>query len=235
VVDWKAMLPGRITDAMVEADGMTVKVTTTMPGLAYNSRLAPSKPTSLADLLKPEFKGKIASTPYAAHFDVLASNDLWGPERAVDYARKLSAQISGLIRCNEGDRLASGEFVAMGLTCTGTDFVQAVKKGAPIVHAQASDFPVLAFFYLSVPKNAAHPNAAKLFVAYAMSAGGQKLIHDTWDTDLHLFPGSAAGAKVAEFRKTAGVEPKNISMTWFLSHPEGFAAWQEIGKILQRK
>jgi ABC-type Fe3+ transport system substrate-binding protein len=233
--EWKAMLPGRITDAMVEADGMSVKLTTAMPGIAYNTRLSPSKPASLADLLKPEFKGKIASTPYAAFFDVMASNGVWGAERALDYARKLSAQISGLIRCNEGDRLASGEFVAFAITCSGTDFAETIKKGAPIAQVQARDFPMLGYFYLSVPKNAKHPNAAKLFVAYAMTAEGQKLVRETWNTDLHLFAGSATGAQVAEFRKTAQVEPKNVDIAWYLAHPEGFEAWKEIGKILQKK
>jgi ABC-type Fe3+ transport system substrate-binding protein len=234
-VEWQKLLPGRIADAMVEADGTAVKLVTALPGIAYNTRLAPSKPGSLADLLKPEWKGKIASTPYAANFDVMAANDVWGPERALDYAKKLTGQIAGLMRCNEGERLATGEFLAFAITCSGTDFSDTVKKGAPIAQIVPADFAIMGFFYLAVPKNAVHPNAAKLYTAFAMTAEGQKLVKETWDTDLHLFAGSATGAQVAAFEKSSGARLKPVDIAWYLAQPEGYATWQQIGKILTTK
>jgi ABC-type Fe3+ transport system substrate-binding protein len=229
------MLPGRVTAEMVEAGGTAIKLVTALPGIAYNTRLVQTKPTSLADFLKPEWKGKIASTPYAAMFDVMAGNDMWGPEKTLDFARKFSAQLAGLMRCNEGDRIASGEFLAMAVTCSGTDFAETVKKGAPIAQVPPSDFATMGFFYLTVPKNAVHPNAAKLYTVFAMTPEGQKLVHETWHTDLHLFPGSASGAKVADFSKTYGVTPKTVNVAWYLAHPEGYATSQEVVKILARK
>ena len=234
-VEWEKMLPGRVTAEMVEADSTAVKLVTALPGLAYNTRLAPSKPTSLADLLKPEWKGKIASTPYAAMFDVMAGNDMWGPERTIDFAKKLSGQLAGLMRCNEGERIATGEFLAMAVTCSGTDFSDVVKKGAPIAQVPPTDFATMGFFYLTVPKNAVHPNAAKLFTAFALTPEGQKLVKETWNTDLHLLPGSTAGAQVESFEKTYGIKPKTINVAWYLAHPEGQDAWKEITKILATK
>src|SRR5262249_59023252 len=64
-VDWKKYLPGRITDEMVEWNGELVRVVTGLWGATYNSALAPMKPTTLEDFLKPAWKGKIASTPYS--------------------------------------------------------------------------------------------------------------------------------------------------------------------------
>ena len=45
-------------------------------------------PRTTSDLLKPEWKGMLASTPYGAFFDVLGSPELWGPERVVDFTRQ---------------------------------------------------------------------------------------------------------------------------------------------------
>jgi len=233
--DWEKLLPGRITDAMVDLDGSVLKAMTALPGIAYNSQLAPSKPETLEDLLKPEWKGKIAATPYAANFDVLAAKDLWGPDRALDYARKFSAQASGLMRCNEGERLATGEFVAFAITCSGTDFFDIVRKGAPIVQVPPADFPALGYFYLGVPKNAAHPNAGKLFVLYCMTEEGQALIRKTWDSDLDLFPETVTHKTVADLEAKRGRKFERIDVAWYAAHPEAYEAWKQINKIFASK
>jgi ABC-type Fe3+ transport system substrate-binding protein len=99
--DWGKLLPGRVDARIAEQDGRILKVVTSVPGVFYNTKLSPYVPTTMADFLKPEWKGKIASTPYAANFDVLAANGVWGPEKAIDDARKLSGQIVGLMRCDD--------------------------------------------------------------------------------------------------------------------------------------
>src|SRR5207244_1365146 len=106
-VDWKQYLPGRISAEMVELDGKIIRVVTGLSGATYNSALAPMKPTRLEDFLRPEWKGKIASTPYSAGFDVLLAEDVWGKERTVNFVRALSRQITGVIRCGEAERIAT--------------------------------------------------------------------------------------------------------------------------------
>src|SRR5499427_9905746 len=108
-VDWKKYLPGRITDEMIEWNGELIRIVTGLSGATYNSALAPMKPATLEDFLKPAWKGKMASTPYAAGFDVLLADDVWGKERTYRYVRSLSRQITGLIRCGEAERVATGE------------------------------------------------------------------------------------------------------------------------------
>jgi len=232
---WQKMLPGRITDGMVDDNSTALKVVTALPGIAYNSQLAPSKPTLLTDLLKPEWKGKIAATPYAANFDVLAANDMWGPERAIDFARKMSAQTSGLMRCNEGERIATGEFLGFAITCSGTDFIDTIRKGAPIVQVAPADFPALGYFYLGVPKNAVHPNAAKLFAIFCMTPEGQALTRQTWDTDMDLFAETGTHKTVADLEKSRGAPFHRIDIAWYDAHPEAYEAWKQISKIFTGK
>ena len=171
--DWTALLPGRIADSTIEDKGLAVRVFTTLPGgIVYNTQLAPHPPTSLADLFKPEWKGKIASNPYGASFELLSASDVWGEEKTLDFARKFSAQISGLIGCPDMERVASGEFVLFAMDCSGRNWVQFARQGAPLGFIVPSDFAAQRYYYMVIPKNAAHPNAGKLFVTFLLTSRG---------------------------------------------------------------
>ena len=230
--DWKSL---GVPESAIEADGTMVKLVTATPGILYNTRTAPYKPQNLADFLKPEWKGKIASTPYAANYDMLAANDGWGSEKALDFTRKVSAQLAGLIRCNENERVASGEFVAYFITCTGNDADELIRKGAPLGQVVPKDFAVVGYFYLAVPRNAVHPNAAKLFTAYALSPEGQKLVFDNWGSDLDLLPGSRTKVATAKLEAEYGQKLKRFDVAWEIANDAGNKAWNEIVKILTRK
>ena len=60
--------------ARSELNGQIIRIVTGLSGATYNSQLAPMKPTRLEDFLRPEWKGKIASTPYSAGFDILSAD-----------------------------------------------------------------------------------------------------------------------------------------------------------------
>ncbi|HWE73319.1 MAG TPA: ABC transporter substrate-binding protein [Stellaceae bacterium] len=227
--DWTSL--GVPADA-VEEDGTMVRLVSALPGILYNTQKVPYKPESLSDFLKPEWKGKIASTPYVANFDILASNIGWGPERALDFANKVSPNLAGLLRCDEPDRLASGEFIAYFITCTGNDADDLIKKGAPLAQVVPRDFAVLGYFYLSVPTNAPHPNAAKLFVAHALTPEGQKLVYDDWGSDLDLLPGSRTHERILKVEKDYGVKMERFTVADELNNKAGNEAWTKIGKII---
>jgi ABC-type Fe3+ transport system substrate-binding protein len=233
-VDWKALLPDRIKDAAIEEGGMALRVGTGMSGVTYNSEAAPFKPARLADFLDPRWKGKIASTPYAASFDSLAANDMWGPKKTLDFLRKLSGQVAGLIRCGDMERIASREFAALVMDCTGQNALVWQEKGAPIAQMIPLDAAQLRYYYTSVPKHTRHPAAAKLFVAFLQTPEGQKIIWDTWKVDLHIFPESHMAKQVAEL-KAAGAEPKEVTISWWMQHPEITKTQREMVKILRKK
>jgi iron(III) transport system substrate-binding protein len=233
-VDWKKYLPGRITDQMIELGGKIIRVVTGLSGATYNSALAPMKPTKLEDFLKPEWKGKIASTPYAAGFDVLLAQDVWGKDKTLNYVRALSKQVAGLIRCGEAERIATGEYLALVMDCTGQDALQWKEKGAPLEQMMPLGAAQERYYYFAVPKNAQHPAAAKLYTVFTLTPEGQKLAYETWKTDLHLLPGSRMGKMVDDYKKQ-GVKFKEVTVDWWMKHPEISASKHELIKILTTK
>jgi iron(III) transport system substrate-binding protein len=233
-VDWKKYLPGRITDEMIEQDGQLIRIVTGLSGVTYNSALAPMKPERLDDFLKPQWKGKIASTPYSAGFDVLLAEDVWGKDKTVNYVRALSKQITGLIRCGEAERIATGEYLALVMDCTGQDALQWKEKGAPLEQMMPLDAAQQRYYYFAVPKNVQHPNAARLYALFTMTEEGQKLAYDTWKTDLHFLPGSKMGKMVEDY-KSRGVNFKEVTTAWYQQHPEIDAGKSELIKILTTK
>lgn len=233
-VDWSSYLPGRIAPAFAEEGGRIIRVVTGISGVTYNDQLAPMKPTRLEDFLRPEWKGRIASTPYAASLDVLLADDMWGGARTLDYVRKLSKQISGLIRCGETERLATGEYLALVMDCTGQDAILWQAKGAPIAQLLPLDAGEERYYYFAVPKNAQHPNAAKLFGVFMLTEEGQKLAWQTWAIDLHLLPGSRTAPQIEAYQKAGGVL-KEVTVAWWSSHPEIEGQRQQLIKILSTK
>jgi len=233
-VDWKQYLPGRITPEMIELDGRIIRFVTGLSGVTYNSQLAPKKPTVLDDFLKPEWKGKIASTPYAAGLDVLLAQDVWGKEKTVSYVRALARQIAGVMRCGETERVATGEYLALVMDCTGQDALLWQEKGAPVAQLMPLDAGQQRYYYFAVPKNAQHPDAAKLFTLFLLTPEGQQLVYDTWKIDLHFMPGSKMGAMVADYQKR-DVKFKEVTVQWWSEHPEIDASRSELIKILTTK
>ena len=230
-VDWASLLPGRIDPSSVEAEGRAIRIFTTMPGgIIYNTKLAPSVPTKLTDLLKPEWKGKIASTPYAGSWELLTASDVWG-ERGVDFARELSPQLAGLIRCADLERVASGEFIGFAMDCTGREWVQYQRVGAPLAHVIPEDFAALRYYYFSIPKNAAAPNAAILFVVFLETPEGQKLVWKYANTDLNTYPQSQIEPEV-EATEKRGIQFHKITVQWHRDHPEGQVGLAQAIKIL---
>lgn len=232
-VDWSKLMPQRITDEMTEINNRAVRLGTGLSGVTYNSRLVPSGvvPKRLDDFLKPEWKGKIASTPYAASFDVLAAEEFWGPKKTLDFVRKLSGQIAGLMRCGEAERIATGEFIALVMDCTGQDAFVWQEKGAPLDQMIPADAAQKRYYYFTLPKNAANPNAAKLYIAFTMTEEGQKLAWKTWKIDLHLFPESNLKRKVGELEKE-GVKFFEASIEWWMKNPQINKTKDEMVKIL---
>ncbi|MGE0748915.1 MAG: hypothetical protein AB7K86_26885, partial [Rhodospirillales bacterium] len=109
-VDWQKLLPGRVTPAIVELDGGVLRLASTMYGVTYNTKLVPSPPQTLEGWLAPQFKGKLATNPQGVALDVLAANDIMGRDKALDFVKRFSPQVAGLINCTDQNRVGTGEF-----------------------------------------------------------------------------------------------------------------------------
>ena len=88
------------------------------------------KPVTLEDFLKPAWKGKIASTPYAAGFDILLGRGRLGQgEDRQLRARACRSRSPASIRCGEAERIATGEYLALVMDCTGQDALAVAGEG----------------------------------------------------------------------------------------------------------
>lgn len=193
-VDWTSWAPNIQDAALVEPGNIAVNVATLIPGIAYNTNnlRGDAVPKTLEDLLKPQYKGHIASTVYAAQFNRLAAPELWGEQKTIDYVSKLAQQVSGLIRCGDQQRVASGEFDLLALDCGG-DADRLKAQGAPVDHVVPTDAPMFFSWDVAVPKNSAHPNAAKLWINFLMSRQAQDMIYK----DAFADNAFVAGSKIA--------------------------------------
>ncbi len=230
--DWKSYDPDRLNDHIVER-GTYVKSYSTTLGFSYNTDLVKSNPERIMDFMKPEFKGKIATTSFGAGYEQLASKEAWGPEKTIEYAKAFSKQVAGFMLCPEAERLASGEFSAFVTDCGGGSMIKAAMKGAPIKRLVAPDYPLVGYFYVAVPKNAKHPNAGKLFVTYLNSVQGQKDMFDLGQIDLHLYPQSQLRPELEAVEKKFGFKFGDADIAWQETNEAGNAAQREVVKILQ--
>ena len=215
-IPWEQLMPERITSNLVESDGQALRVETQTPGILYNVKSAAwAKDVKvMADLLKPEYRGKFVTTPYLAGFDVLVAKEAWGAERSVDYIRKFSSQISGFVNCASESRIASGEVPALALDCVGG--AQNIARYKQVLDLQiVTDAAQRRYIYLTIPGNSAHPNAAILYALYLLSPEGQGDVALNLDgSDLDNFPGSKMGQRI-EALETQSVRFTTVDFTWW--------------------
>jgi ABC-type Fe3+ transport system substrate-binding protein len=237
-VDWLKLAPARIKPDYVEGGGRALRFMTFLPGINYNVKAAPWVPqvASVADLLKPEYKGKFVTTPFLAGFDVLLASPQWGAQKTDDLVRKLSGQIGGLLGCEGEDRIASGEIPALAIDCTGGSQNRVRFRGAGILDTHIiPDMAQRRYAYMTVPAHAAHPNAAILYTLYISSPEGQdKVVWDQYGWDLDTYPGSHAGRKVAE-QTAKGVKFTDVTIDWWKTNQGVEKAHLELTKIIRAR
>jgi ABC-type Fe3+ transport system substrate-binding protein len=230
-VPWTALYPGRITPEIAEADGRALRIVTKAPGILYNAKRAPQfgQADKMADLLKPEFKGKLYTTPYLAGFDVLVAKDVWGFDKTEGFVKQLAQNIGGLVACAGVDRIASGEIPALALSCSGSE-AHLAKYNGVLGEAVMLDVASRRFDYLCIPVNAAHPNAAILFALYASSPEGQlKILQDGFGTQLDTYPDNATHRQIAGLEKE-GAKFIDVTTDWYGAHP---GIEDDLGKLIK--
>jgi iron(III) transport system substrate-binding protein len=232
--NWREAFPN-IPSAMVEMDGRLLREATRYIGVSYNRQAVQEKelPKQLNDLLDPKWKGRIASTPYAASFDRLAS--VIGPEKTREFLKRFTQNVAGLIRCGEEERIASGEFVMLALNCGTYEAERAQRQGMPVNARILSDVPIVGYWYVSVPKHSAHPNMATLFAGYLLTPEGQKVRFDSIGATAHLIEGTPANKQYKEL-KAQGIELKDFTADFVIKNGKMLGERRdEFQKILQQR
>ncbi len=216
--------------------GTGIATAGTLVGVIYNSDLVKGSdiPKSLADTLKPVFKGKIASTPYAAGVREFAMPDLLGKKVMTAYVTKLSNHIGGLMRCGSMNKITSGEFLMLVMSCGDQYVNQGKLRGEPLGYALMKEAVVSHTRYGSVPVHSSAPNAAALFIVYLHTKQGQKWMWNKVGMDFHLYPESNNRKKLLAM-EAKGAKVVINSPQWLGSQGGYVKTRKSLQKILKKR
>ena len=189
-VDWQSLgVPAEIIVSYPNPeDQIAVKFNSGLWSIIYNNNQV-STPLKLADLLDPQWKGKIALSETISIWVILTQK--WGEEAVTEYVTKLindqEARIFG--RTSEIIPAVSSGELAVGLVQRHSA-LPSVASGAPITIETTGDVVINSGTLIGVPVNAEHPNAAKLYIAWLVSEEGQTAYDKATGRGLLSVPGT---------------------------------------------
>jgi len=233
-VAWHELWPDRIPPSGFERE-RALRFETFLPGILYNVKAAPwaRDIDVIADVLKPEYKGKFATTPYLSGFDALVAQSAWGKEKTTAFVTHLAGQIGAVMACAGTDRIAAGEVAALVIDCSGASPNIARYRGVLDVKVPR-DIAMRRYVYMSIPSNAAHPNAAILAALYLVSPAGQHDVALTMDgIDEDDYPETWTHQRVASLRQE-GAQFLDVDIGWWKTNPDADKDFNELVKILQK-
>jgi len=237
-MDWQAILERPLGSEPgfdpIAPGGLGLASASTLVGVMYNSDMVNGNdiPRRLKDVLKPKWKGKIASTPYAAGIRAFAMPELLGRKAMIEFTKALSKQIHGLIRCRSSGRITSGEFLMLVLSCGNHYANQAQRYDIPLGYSVLDDATVSDTRYAGVPRNSRAPKTAALLITYLHTKEGQKLLWEQSGFDFHLYPESRQ-KKTLDKARAAGARVVIKTPQW-LDSMKGYRHTQrELEKILR--
>jgi ABC-type Fe3+ transport system substrate-binding protein len=231
-VNWSGIFPW-VTKEMEIFPQESLLVYASFHGIIYNSNSIPKdkSPKSYEDLidpaLSPTWAGKMAIPAYI-HWLVRVS-PIWGREKVLAFARKLAPLVGGRLRQGEEERIVSGEFPIMASTGGSLEAMWKWQaKGAPLVGLPGSTPATSSYYQLSVPKNSAHPNMAKLFVAFMTTREAQAVMEKHDMRSSYLVDGTLM-AKYVKSQKLKLQDPRELNEVF---QKEDTSLDEELTKIL---
>ncbi len=183
LVEKKLVVPYRSAEtkaydaSMIGRDGEWIAYHTNTYVLGVNTRLVKSEqaPKSYEALLDAKWKDGKISLDSDAYPILIGLRQAWGKEKAVNYLKRLAAQ-SPVVKRGNDERVqltAAGEYPLVMAYASG--IARVAQKGAPM-ESVALDPVVVQVNPLQVAARAPHPNAARLFIDFALSKEGQEMV-----------------------------------------------------------
>jgi ABC-type Fe3+ transport system substrate-binding protein len=174
-------------------NGRTVATVSIIAGFIYNTKVIPpgKVPTSFADLLKPEWKEKIATPPYeGTNGAFLGLPEALGHEGMITFFTAFAKQLGGVTACGQSQRVASTEFLVFGIDCGDTESRLFARQGLPLGEIYPKEAIGVSYYAVGIPRTAAHPYAALLLSSFMVSHEGQSILWDVMAADNWQLPGS---------------------------------------------
>ena len=131
-------------------------------------------PKSWEDLLDPKWKGKIGVSNTIHH--IVRLSQVWGDDKATDYAKRLAAQSPKLGLINETFQALTLGQTVLSFTQTNSQVDPAIKKGTPVAYATDVRPAIAPNYHVGVLKGATNPNASTLFAGFMVDP----LVADVW-------------------------------------------------------
>jgi len=177
-IDWAPLLPEGTPPNVVQFSGQSVAVYTGHVGLLYHPQVIPPQeaPASLSDLGSVKWKGKFVIFPYTDLYTAYAL--LYGKSRILTDLKALMKNGAVVDTYPSAfRRFTLGEYPM--ILITSAYYSQAEKKGIP-ARFKSLDFAYQTIHQLGVRKNARHPNAARLLIAFMSGPEA----HRIWENEI---------------------------------------------------
>ena len=137
--------------------------------------------------------------------------------------------------CGGIDRVVSGEFAIFGLDCGDHEVRLRQRKGLPIASIYPREGTSLDYVSPAIPNTAAHPNAARLFIAFLLTREGQDILWDQVGEDSDILTGSHMGKIIAGLRRQGVKMIEGTQGTGLdIEHPEVAGYEKEINAIINQ-
>jgi ABC-type Fe3+ transport system substrate-binding protein len=219
---------------VIQGEGRVGATYTGYQGLWYNPAVVPAgeAPRSLKDFANPRWRGKIMLAQYPDQYVPYVLK--WGRDEALATLRAVmhNGTLAGSY-FDISNRFGAKE-IAMG-TVSSIIFASMRQRGMP-GEFTLFDFAIDSAHHVSVPRKAAHPNAAKLVAAILVGPEGQRIAAEYIGAGNRYYSGSSE-FRLAEQAKAMGLPP----FSWwtepgaldYLVSPEGEDVRREINAVLQ--
>ncbi|MSP75355.1 MAG: extracellular solute-binding protein [Rhodospirillaceae bacterium] len=164
-----------------DPDGTYVNQRTHLSAIAYNTKLVKPEdaPKGFVDLLDPKYAGKMVKGHPGYSGTIMTATQQIVRELGWEYFEKLGKQkvLQVQSATEPPKKIEAGE---RAIAVDGSDYLfwMAKERGSPIEVVHAVEGTPLITNPMAVFKAAPNPNAARLLVAWIMSAEGQQFIVD---------------------------------------------------------
>ena len=233
-VNWAALLPAGTPPEVVQGDNRVLVTYTSFNGIMYDPAVVPESdaPRSLKDLANPRWRGKVmlASSP-DIHMPWVIK---WGRDEALTTLRAVMQNGASVGTFFDQQNRYAAKEVAM-IEVSSIIYASARRNGLPGSFTLL-DLADTTSHHLSVPRRAAHPNAAKLIAATITGPEGQRIAAEHIGSSNRYYSGSWEQQLSAQ-AQAAGLpafswwsEPGALD---YLLSPNAEEVKKEISTILQ--